>query len=120
VMKAEKTRTLISCVPKEISDSMGGFGKAIQELNQLEASSEIGDAFLWGLKEGLFNNISLESLVKKYREGITPDQRRDSYVGDSIGAVPKECFEAYGNDLDGCSTQSNEGCSRCNLLKRGE
>lgn len=30
--------------------------------------------------------------------------------------VPKECFEQYGQDLDGCSTQENEGCSRCRLL----
>ena len=30
--------------------------------------------------------------------------------------VPKECFEQYGQDLDGCSTQENEGCSRCRLF----
>jgi len=30
--------------------------------------------------------------------------------------VPKECFEQYGRDLDGCSTQENEGCSRCRLF----
>lgn len=41
-----------------------------EELNQIEASSEIGEAFLWGLKEGLFNNISLDSLIKKYKESI--------------------------------------------------
>ena len=27
--------------------------------------------------------------------------------------VPDECYEKYGADLDGCSTQQNEGCGRC-------
>ena len=31
--------------------------------------------------------------------------------------IPKECYEQYGKDLDGCSTQSNEGCGRCSLNK---
>lgn len=29
----------------------------------------------------------------------------------------KECYEKYGQDLDGCSTQENEGCGRCSLFK---
>ena len=31
--------------------------------------------------------------------------------------VPKECYEEFGQDLDGCSTQENEGCGRCSLYK---
>ena len=34
---------------------------------------------------------------------------------DNSGSVPYECYEKYGNDLDGCSTQENEGCIRCTL-----
>ena len=30
--------------------------------------------------------------------------------------IPKECYEEYGQDLDGCSTQENEGCGRCKLV----
>jgi NTP pyrophosphatase (non-canonical NTP hydrolase) len=29
--------------------------------------------------------------------------------------IPKECYEEYGKDLDGCSTQELEGCGRCIL-----
>ena len=32
--------------------------------------------------------------------------------------IPKECYEKYGPDLDGCSTQENEGCHYCRLAKR--
>lgn len=31
--------------------------------------------------------------------------------------VPKECYEKFGQDLDGCSTQSSEGCGRCSIYK---
>jgi hypothetical protein len=34
--------------------------------------------------------------------------------------VPEECYEDFGSDLDGCSTQENEGCGRCNYRKRKE
>lgn len=27
----------------------------------------------------------------------------------------KKCYELYGCDLGGCSTQENEGCGRCSL-----
>ncbi len=29
--------------------------------------------------------------------------------------IPKECYEEYGKDLDGCSTQELESCGRCIL-----
>ena len=29
--------------------------------------------------------------------------------------VPSECYKKYGQDLDSCSTQENEGCGRCSL-----
>lgn len=35
----------------------------------------------------------------------------------SVKKVPKECYELFGSDLDGCSTQENEGCGRCPLYK---
>ena len=31
--------------------------------------------------------------------------------------IPKECYEEYGQDLDGCSTQEREGCGSCILAK---
>ena len=31
--------------------------------------------------------------------------------------VPETCYEAYGKDLDACSTQESEGCGRCSLFK---
>lgn len=34
--------------------------------------------------------------------------------------VPNECYKEFGNDLDSCSTQENEGCGRCILYKEGE
>lgn len=33
----------------------------------------------------------------------------------NIGCVPDSCRKHYGEDLDGCSTQQNEGCGRCAL-----
>lgn len=33
--------------------------------------------------------------------------------------IPKECYEEYGPDLDGCSTQESEGCGRCKLANAG-
>lgn len=29
--------------------------------------------------------------------------------------VPDECYEQYGDDLDGCSTQEREGCGNCKI-----
>lgn len=34
-----------------------------------------------------------------------------------VNRVPIECYEQFGTDLDGCSTQQNEGCGRCHLVK---
>lgn len=31
--------------------------------------------------------------------------------------ISKQCYEDYGQDLDGCSTQQSEGCGRCHLAK---
>lgn len=31
--------------------------------------------------------------------------------------VPDECYQKYGSDLDGCSTQEREGCGSCVLAK---
>ena len=33
--------------------------------------------------------------------------------------VPKECYEAFGQDLDGCSSQSSMGCTSCVCYKNG-
>ena len=32
-------------------------------------------------------------------------------------SIPEECRKEFGSDLDGCSTQENEGCGRCKLQK---
>ena len=34
------------------------------------------------------------------------------------GGTPDECYEQYGADLDGCSTQQSEGCGRCRLFNQ--
>lgn len=31
----------------------------------------------------------------------------------NIVKASKECYRMFGSDLDGCSTQENEGCGRC-------
>lgn len=31
--------------------------------------------------------------------------------------IPNGCYINYGSDLDGCSTQENEGCGRCILYR---
>ena len=30
--------------------------------------------------------------------------------------VPKECYEEFGGDLDGCSRQESQGCGGCRCL----
>lgn len=69
-MKAEKTRIIIDCIPKELADAMGGVEKAREEINQIESASEIGDAFIWALQEGIISNVAVEPLVRKYKESI--------------------------------------------------
>lgn len=32
--------------------------------------------------------------------------------------IPNGCYINYGNDLDGCSTQQEEGCKRCILYRK--
>ena len=34
--------------------------------------------------------------------------------------IPKDCYEDYGNDLDGCSRQSSQGCKGCSYRDRKE
>ena len=49
--------------------------------------------------------------------GLPPE---DCHYCDGTGyikEVPKECYEKFGLDLDGCSTQEEEGCGRCPLYK---
>lgn len=36
---------------------------------------------------------------------------------DSKKRVPKECYEEFGQDLDGCSRQELGGCKGCFMLK---
>jgi hypothetical protein len=36
-----------------------------------------------------------------------------------VNRVPKECYEQFGKDLDGCSRQQNEGCTGCRCLDKG-
>jgi len=51
--------------------------------------------------------------------GIDPDAE---YINPEViyepGArIPNGCYINYGSDLDGCSTQENEGCGRCILYR---
>lgn len=50
--------------------------------------------------------ITKKSLLKNndYRDTVFPK-------------APKECYEQYGQDLDGCSTQEEHGCKGCILFK---
>ena len=41
------------------------------------------------------------------------DRLTNSQWDEMPKVVPDECYEKYGTDLDGCSTQQNEGCGRC-------
>ena len=68
-MKAEKTRVIIECIPDEIKESMGGFEKALEELNELERLAKIGEA-----TEKMFDNceevmmVNLESTPTDWDE----------------------------------------------------
>lgn len=46
---------------------------------------------------------------------------KNSYLASSkcnqIPKVPDECYEQFGADLDGCSTQEREGCGSCHYRK---
>ena len=41
------------------------------------------------------------------------DRKRKDY---KMLKPPKECYEDFGADLDGCSRQENEGCGGCRCL----
>ena len=45
----------------------------------------------------------------------------NSYLASSdwsqMPKVPDHCYEEFGADLDGCSTQQNGGCGECHLIK---
>lgn len=43
----------------------------------------------------------------------------DKEEQEAAGKTPDECYKKYGSDLEGCSTQSNEGCGRCFLFRGG-
>lgn len=43
----------------------------------------------------------------------------DKEEQEAAGKTPDECYKEYGSDLDGCSTQSNEGCGRCSIFRGG-
>lgn len=42
--------------------------------------------------------------------GIDPDAECVEY------RVPQQCYEEFGQDLDGCSRQENQGCKGCKCL----
>ena len=50
-----------------------------------------------------------EYIVYTYEHSYLTNSQWD----DMPKVVPDECYEKYGADLDGCSTQQNEGCGRC-------
>jgi hypothetical protein len=67
-----------------------------EELSELERLAEIGRQVEFDEEQG-----------KKYADSIYAKGSR----------VPNGCYINYGKDLDGCSTQQNEGCGRCILYK---
>jgi|BioPla2DNA2_1021312.scaffolds.fasta_scaffold189133_2 hypothetical protein len=50
---------------------------------------------------------------------ITPKVETDYQLNAELKEkkVPKCCYEEFGNDLDGCSRQSSQGCGGCICLE---
>jgi hypothetical protein len=44
MMKAEKTRIILVCIPDDVKAAMGGIGNAFEELDKLESDAELGRA----------------------------------------------------------------------------
>jgi hypothetical protein len=65
-------------------------------------------------------NEELERLATIGRQVEFEEEQGKKYA-DSIYAkgshIPNGCYINYGKDLDGCSTQQNEGCGRCILYR---
>lgn len=58
----------------------------------------------------LKNDIKdLEFSIKALEKQVPPKLKEKK--------VPKCCYEEFGNDLDGCSRQSSQGCGGCPCLE---
>jgi regulator of replication initiation timing len=103
-MKAEKTKQLVNELVQIAFGNMELDNKRIHEMcshaeyemQELERLAEIGKQVEFEEEQG-----------KKYANNI--------YAKGSH--IPNGCYINYGKDLDGCSTQQNEGCSRCVLFR---
>jgi hypothetical protein len=59
----------------------------------------------------------LKNLEKKFKKYFSVSHE-NPITSSIICEVPQKCIDDFGKDLDKCSTQQNEGCVRCNLIKR--
>jgi hypothetical protein len=65
----------------------------------------------------------LENKIKELEEELefyknsTSITYKNPVTSSFIYAVPQKCIDDFGKDLDRCSTQQNEGCGRCSLVK---
>lgn len=109
-------------------------------MKRLESFETVLNLFKWHLKNddglllGWHSNIACWFMDKcNFNHEVSNDLTNVfisnffniSYVWEKLvlygGNVPKRCYEEFGKDLDGCSTQQNEGCNKCKLyLNRKE
>jgi len=58
----------------------------------------------------------LKNLEKKFKKYFSVSHE-NPITSSIICEVPQKCIDDFGKDLDKCSTQQNEGCGRCSLVK---
>lgn len=72
-MKSNKSIRETRNLLYQINNAIGGINveliqNAEMEMLDFEKRAELGDAFVWALQEGILNNVSVDSLIKKYKE----------------------------------------------------
>ena len=64
-------------------------------------------------------DVSIEALREK------AERKEDNFMANKQAhkeaeyieyRVPRQCYEEFGQDLDGCSRQENQGCKGCKCL----
>jgi len=85
------------------------------KLNGLRARAELAEKIIRDT-EALFDGLQTGCVnLGDIRYNLTEGIQLLSQTKKS-GSVPKECYEEYGADLDGCSTQEREGCGSCHCF----
>jgi hypothetical protein len=68
-----------------------------------------------------FSNIEELKRLAEIGKQVEFEEEQGKKYANNIYAkgshIPNGCYINYGKDLDGCSTQQNEGCSRCSLYR---